>query len=124
MAASRGKLCARMMAGFAVCLLSPASAAIAGEPPATKVAIEGRAADFRRQDPGVPVWPSTCDCISVDFGFKDARGYRPVRFSLGDAAAYYSQDGAAMSDSDKVRLTAKGPRKILLTDKVSEESVQ
>ena len=41
------------------------------EPPAIRSAIEGRATDYRRLDPGVPFWPSTCDCIKVNFGFKD-----------------------------------------------------
>jgi len=122
MASSRGKVLDRMVVGFAVCLLSQAGAVFAGESPATKAAIEGRAADYRRQDPGVPVWPSTCDCISIDFGFKDARGYRPVRFSVGDATAYYSQDVAATSSASRARLTAKGPQKILVSDEVSEES--
>lgn len=112
------------MIGFAVCLLFAAGAAFASEPPSTRTAIEGRAADYRRQDPGVPVWPSTCDCLSIDFGLKDARGYRPVRFSIGDAATYYSQDMAATSAARRARLAAKGPRKTLLADELPEESVK
>ena len=124
MKSSRGKIFDRIMVGCAVCLLSPVGAAFAGEPPAIKAAIEGREADYRRQDPGVPVWPSTCDCISIDFGFKDARGYRPVRFTVGDATNYYSQDVAAMSAARKARLTAKGPQKILVADEFPEESAK
>ena len=124
MASSRGKVFDRMMVGFAFCLLSQAGASLASEPLATKAAIEGRAADYRRQDPGVPVWPSTCDCISIDFGFKDARGYRPVRFSVGDATAYYSKDVGATSSASRARLTAKGPQKILVSDEVSEDSAK
>ena len=121
MKSSRGKIFDRMIVGCAVCLISPVGATFAGEPPAIKAAIEGREADYRRQDPGVPVWPSTCDCISIDFGFKDARGYRPVRFSVGDATAYYSQDTAETSAQSRARLTAKGPQKILVADEFAEE---
>ena len=121
MKSTRGKIFGRMIGGFAVCLLFPMGATFAGEPPAIKAAIEGREADYRRQDPGVPVWPSTCDYISIDFGFKDARGYRPVRFTVGDVAAYYGQDVAETSAQSRARLTAKGPQKSLVEDEFAEE---
>ncbi|MDB4307821.1 hypothetical protein N9985_00890 [Gammaproteobacteria bacterium] len=112
----------RKMFPIAVCALCFASSAVAGEPPAIRSAIEGRAADYQRQDPGVPVWPSTCDCISVGFGFKDANGYRPVRFSVADAPRYYGQDVTETAAARRSRLTSKGPLKTLVADDVVEVS--
>ena len=104
----------------AVLLFCVAGPTMASESPAVRAAIEGRADDYRRQDPGVPVWPSTCDCISLDFGFKDASGARPMRFSFGDAANYYGKD--ASSDKRRARLTAKGPRKEFAEEEVTEQA--
>jgi hypothetical protein len=120
MESSSGYFIGRKIPPIAFCMLCFAGSALAGEPPVVKSAIEGRAADYQRQDPGVPVWPSTCDCISVDFGFKDSRGYRPVRFSIGDASRYYAQDVNVQLDARRARVAAKGPRKTLVADEVAE----
>jgi hypothetical protein len=120
MESGREKFFSRIMLPLAVGVFLSVGSALAGEPPAVKSAIEGRAADYQRQDPGVPVWPSTCDCISVDFGFKDSRGYRPVRFSIGDASRYYAQDVNVQLDARRARVAAKGPRKTLVADEVAE----
>jgi len=94
--------------------------ASAAEPPAVRSAIEARGADYRRQDPGVPLWPSTCDCISVAFGFRDSSGYRPVRFRFADAVDYYGQASDSMSKMPAAASLSKGPRKEL----VAEEAPQ
>ena len=124
MKSGSGKFFSRAMLPLAVGVFLSVGSALAGEPPAVKSAIEGRAADYQRQDPGVPVWPSTCDCISVDFGFKSARGYRPVRFSIGDASWYYAQDVNVQLDARRARVAAKGPRKTLVADEVAEVSAK
>jgi hypothetical protein len=120
MKSGSGKSFIRAMLLLAVGVFVSFGSVLAGEPPAVKSAIEGRAADYQRQDPGVPVWPSTCDCISVDFGFKDSRGYRPVRFSIGDASRYYAQDVNVQLDARRARVAAKGPRKTLVADEIAE----
>jgi hypothetical protein len=106
-----GKLA--VMASLTLGLLTGPNFAAGSEPPSIRTAIEGRATDYRRLDPGVPFWPSTCDCISVNFGFKDSSGYRPVRFRFADAADHYGQNGTGMSDARRSRLSAKGPLKEL-----------
>jgi hypothetical protein len=124
MKSGSGNFFIRAMLPLAVGVFFSIGSALAGEPPSVKSAIEGRAADYQRQDPGVPVWPSTCDCISVDFGFKGARGYRPVRFSIGDASRYYAQDVNVQLDARRARVAAKGPRKTLVADEVAEVSAK
>jgi len=100
---------------IAACLFG-ATLSSATEPPAVRSAIEERAADYRRLDPGVPVWPSTCDCISIRFGFKDASGYRPVQFRFADAVDYYGQRADATSKLSPSSMAAKGPLKVLVED--------
>ena len=112
------------MLPVAMCALCFASTAMASEPPAIRSSIEGRAADYQRQDPGVPLWPSTCDCISVGFGLKDASGNRSVRFSIADAPRYYGQDVTGTTAASKSRLSSKGPLKSLVTDQHNEVSAE
>ena len=114
----------RKMLPVAMCALCFASAAMASEPPGIRSAIEGRAADYQRQDPGVPLWPSTCDCISVGFGLKDASGKRAVRFSVADAPRYYGQNFSGATDAGKSRIASKGPLKTLVTGEDSEASAE
>jgi hypothetical protein len=119
---SSNKFCGSKMLHVSICMLCFASSALASEPPAIRSAIEGRAADYQRQDPGVPVWPSTCDCISVGFGFKDSSGNRPVRFSVADAPRYYGQDVTQTVAARRSKLTSKGPLKTMVTDDAGEVS--
>jgi hypothetical protein len=79
-------------------------------------AIEKRAEDYRRLDPGVPVWPSTCDCIRVSFGLKDANGNRPVRYRFADAISYYGDGAGYSSQPKKSSMSTKGPVKELLEE--------
>ena len=55
------------------------------------------AMDYRSFDPGVPMWPSTCNCISIAYSDRDEGGKIPARFSIGHAAGRQGQDKAAMS---------------------------
>jgi len=55
------------------------------------------ALDSRSFDPGVPMWPSTCNCISIAYGDRDESGKIPARFSIGHAAGRQGQNKAAMS---------------------------
>lgn len=112
---------------LALGLLAGPDFAAGSEPPAIRTAIEGRATDYRRLDPGVPFWPSTCDCISVNFGFKDSSGYRPVRFRFADAADYYGQNASGGSNTLRSKLSAskmsaRGPLKELADENVEPDS--
>ena len=116
MANANKRLCSFATAAIANCLVLAAGAVSAGEPPATRTAIDDRGADFRRLNPGVPSWPSTCDCISVGFGLKDASGFRPVRFRFADAVDYYGQGSDVASKPGLSTSMAKGPLKELVEE--------
>jgi hypothetical protein len=92
-------------------LLLFAGLASAAQPAASSAGFQERFADYQRQSPGVPVWPSTCDCVSISFGFKDANGKRPVSYAIGDAVSVYGQDNSRGSSPQPVQAGVKGPVK-------------
>ena len=59
-------------------------------------------------NPGVPVWPVACDCLTLAFGDPDGKGQRQVRFTVGAAAGYYSADSSVNAGKG---MRNSGPRR-------------
>lgn len=78
-----------------------ANAALANEDSVSESWLRDRGQDYQRLDPGVPVWPTTCDCIRYSFSQPGKDGKRVTRFSLGKADRYYAKDWSMSSRAKK-----------------------
>jgi len=108
--------------GLAIFLLLNSGIADAAEPPSIRTTLEDRRDDYLRHNPGVPLWPSTCDCVSIAFGFKNSSGYRPVRFRFANAVDYYGGSSGSSMTTRRSTMSAKGPLKELTEEPMALDS--
>ena len=85
----------------AAVLLLIAGPVLAGDDKVSESWLQQRNQDYQRFDPGVPAWPSTCDCIRVAFSSPDSKGKRTTRFSFAKAESYYSADWMEVARDSK-----------------------
>jgi hypothetical protein len=70
-------------------------------PPANDFEYQGRLQDYQRFNPGVPVWPSTCDCIRYSFQSSDSGVKKRTRLTIGLASSDYDYELLSSNDNKK-----------------------